>query len=60
MIWVAKQREEVDIRLKWKHIKQVKCVYMLGGVYQITDTSGDGGATQETCRNECVKKNRER
>ena len=57
VMWVGKHREELNIRLEGKDIKQVKnCVYLGGSIYIWERASGSGGATQNTSRSECMEK----
>ena len=59
VMWIGKQREELNIRLEEKDIKQVKnFVYLGGNISQNGHVGGNGGSTQNTNRSECMEKRR--
>ena len=57
VMWVGHQREELNIRLGGKEIKQVGGFVYLGG--KVTEEAFRGrGATSDTSGNECLEKGR--
>ena len=59
VMWVGKQREELNIMLESKDVKQVKnCVNLGGNISENGRVSGcgGGGATQNTSRDEYMEK----
>ena len=53
------EREELNIRLEGKDIKQVKnCVYLGGNIPENRRVSAWGGSAQNASRSECMEKRR--